>query len=186
MQFLRKNWSSLLLILLILLLVFPQTRMPIQITLNRIFSFAPSEVAAEEREVLEDYQWQLKKIEGSVENLKDSEGEVIVINLWATWCPPCIAEMPAFQELYNDYKNKVNFYFISSEKEEKLKTFLQKRNLSVPVYQPLTEGPELLQSRSLPTTYVISRKGEVVVKKIGAANWNDEDFRKLLNNLISE
>lgn len=184
MDFLKKNWSNLLLIFLVLLLILPQTRMPIQIAVNRLISFSPSEVAEKNRESLEDFHWRLKKIDGPVVDLSHSEGRVVIINLWATWCPPCIAEMPSFQKLYNDYEGKVHFYFITSEKEEKVKRFLEKRDLDLPVYQPVSSGPERLDSNQLPTTYVLSKNGRIAVETTGAANWNDQGFRNLLDKLL--
>ena len=185
MEFLKKNWSNLLFIFLIIILILPQTRKPVQVHINRIFAFSPSEISEEEREKLEDYDWVLKKIGGDQENLSSSEGKVTIVNLWATWCPPCIAEMPSFQKLYNDYSGKADFYFVSSEEPEKLENFLGKHNYSFPVFIPASPAPDVLQSNSLPTTYVISKSGEILVEKTGAADWNDEDFREKLDEWIA-
>lgn len=186
MNFLRKNWSNILFIIFILLLLVPQTRKPIQVALNRLIAFSPSEISEEKRERLEDFNWQLRDLEGQRHYLGESEGEVILINFWATWCPPCIAEMPSFQKLYNDYGKKVKFFFVSSEEGDKLKQFLKKKKYDLPLYQPLSAAPRIMQSNTLPTTFVISRSGEVVVNKKGAANWNDDNFRDLLDELIAE
>ena len=186
MKFLKKNWSNILFIVLILLLIVPQTRKPIQIGLNRLFAFGPSEVAETERVKVESYNWKLATPEGELTNFNASEGNVAIVNLWATWCPPCIAEMPSFQELYNDYSGKVDFYFISSEEPARLLKFMNKNDYSFPVYQPFSGGPAELQSNSLPTTYVISRSGEILVEKTGAADWNSSGFRKKLDEWILE
>ncbi|MGB7784717.1 MAG: TlpA disulfide reductase family protein [Salinimicrobium sp.] len=186
MKFLKKNWSNILLILFLLLMFIPQTRKPVQIALNRLISFSPSEISEANREDLEDYNWQLFRLDGQQINFRQSKGEVAVINLWATWCPPCIAEMPSFQELHADYGQKVDFYFISSEEPEAIKSFLQKKELNIPVYLPLSAGPEQMQSNTLPTTYVISREGKIVVKKTGSANWNAKSFRSTLDGLLGQ
>lgn len=186
MKFLKKNWSNILFILFIALLIIPQTRKPIQVTLNRLIAFSPSEVAPEKRETIDSYNWLLADMEGQRHNFRETEGKVAIVNLWATWCPPCIAEMPSFQKLYEQYGDKVNFYFVSTEEEGKLKQFLEKKNYNLPVYQPLTMAPQKLQSRSLPTTYVISRSGKIAVNKKGTANWNDSGFKELLDQLLAE
>ncbi len=186
MKFLKKNWSNILFILFIILLIVPQTRRPIQVTLNRLIAFSPSEISENKREVLEDYNWHLSGLDGNMVDFNESRGNVALINLWATWCPPCIAEMPSFQKLYDDYGQQVNFYFVSSEEEEKLNLFLNKKNYTLPVYQPFSQTPEKLRSNSLPTTYLISKSGEIVVAKKGAANWNDNSFRHLLDELLEE
>ena len=186
MSFLKKNWSNLLLIAFIILLIVPQTRVPIQVALNRLISVSPSEVSLKKRQGLGTYNWPLQKLDGERVSLDQSRGKVTIINLWATWCPPCIAEMPSFQKLYNEYGDKVDFYFITSEKGEKVNGFLIKKSYTLPVYQPLISGPKELVSSSLPTTYVISKKGKIIVNTTGAANWNDSDFKKLLDNLLKE
>lgn len=186
MKFLRKNWSNILLLLFIILLLIPQTRKPLQVGVNRLISFSPSAVAEDQRQTLKDYHWTLVNMNEEPVNLNQSLGEVVVINIWATWCPPCIAEMPSFQKLYNQYGERIDFYFISSEETEKIQMFLDKKNYRLPVYQPLTQAPHALNSNSLPTTYVISRKGTIVVNKTGAANWNDSGFKDLLEDLIEE
>ncbi|WP_029035912.1 TlpA family protein disulfide reductase [Salinimicrobium xinjiangense] len=186
MEFLKKNWSNILFIIIIILLIIPQTRKPIQVGLNQIIAFSPSKISEKNRESLNDYNWNLVDLQGQPLNFKQSIGEVAVVNLWATWCPPCIAEMPSFQKLYNEYGDKVNFYFVSSEDNGKLQLFLDKKNYDLPVYQPLSLAPEKMQSRSLPTTYVISRSGKIVVNKKGSANWNDSGFKDFLDELLEE
>lgn len=186
MTFLKKNWVNLLLILFLALLIIPQTRKPIQVTLNRLIAFSPSTINEEEREHLQSYSWHLISLEGQPANFIESKGKVAIINLWATWCPPCIAEMPSFQSLYNEYGEKVDFYFISSEEQDRLQTFMQKHDYDLPVFQPRSVAPGQMQSNKLPTTYVISKSGEIVVDKSGAANWNDRNFKKLLDELLNE
>lgn len=186
MKFLKSHWSNIFFLIVIILLFVPHTRKPIQVELNRLFSFSPSEISKGQRNVLQDYNWNLKSLNENSTDLNEAEGKVIIINVWATWCPPCIAEMPSFQELYDDYGRKVDFYFVSSEEAEKLQKFLKKNDYDFPVYQPASSPPELLQATSLPTTYVISREGEIVVEKTGAANWNSSEFRELLDQLLKE
>ena len=186
MEFLKKNWSNILFIVFIILLLVPQTRKPIQVGLNRMISFSPSKIAEDERVTLENYNWNLIDLNGEPVNFKSSIGKVAVVNLWATWCPPCIAEMPSFQKLYDQYGDRVNFYFVSTEEATKLQQFLDKKHYRLPVYQPLDMAPQKLQSRSLPTTIVISRKGKIVVNKEGSANWNDSGFKELLDQLLAE
>ena len=184
--FLKRHGSNILLVVFIILMIIPQTRTPIQIAVNRIFAFSPSEISEEKRQVLTDYDWQLIELEGGITNFSEGRDKVVVLNFWATWCPPCVAEMPSFQKLYDDYGDRVEFYFVSQEEQEPLKKFLLKRNYDLPVYRSLTLIPEQLVSNSLPTTFVISRSGEMVVHKTGAADWNTKEFRKLLQELLED
>ena len=160
--------------------------MPIKVFFSRLISFSPSEIAAEKRTALNTYHWQLGSLEGEKLNLTDSEGKVILINFWATWCPPCVAEMPSLQSLYTDYGDRVDFYFVSMENPEKIAPFMEKKGYDFPVFIPVQEVPAAIRSNSLPTTYVISKKGDIVIDKSGAADWNSKKVRKLLDQLLAE
>jgi thiol-disulfide isomerase/thioredoxin len=184
MTFLKKNWGNILFFAFIILLFIPQTGMPIRVFINRIIAFSPSEVDEEDVVVLEDYQWSLTSLDGDRVNLSNSEGKVILVNLWATWCPPCVAEMPSLQKLYNKYGEDVAFYFVSSESPDRLSAFLQKKGYDFPVYIEKQAPPKLLQSRSLPSTFVISKEGRIVIYKTGSADWNNTKVHDILDRLL--
>ena len=185
-SFLKKNKGNIFFVLLLAIMLVPQTRTPIQVFIQRIFSFSPSEISEEKRVVLRDYNWALSRIDGTSVNLNSSKGKVIVINVWATWCPPCIAEMPSLQELYNTYGASVDFYFISQDPIEKQEIFMQKNAYTFPVYLPQEIAPELLSSNVLPTTYVLARDGSLIIKKTGAADWNATMMHEVLDRLLKE
>lgn len=185
-SFLKKQKSNILFGIVVLLLIIPQTRMPILVTVQRIIAFSPSTIAEDKRETIVDYSWNLRALNASNVNLEDAKNEVIVINLWATWCPPCVAEMPSFQALYDDYGSRVAFYFVSNEKSEILNRFMERHNYTMPIFQALEAAPTQLNSNALPTTYVIAKNGEIVIKKTGVADWNSRKMRSLLDKLIAE
>lgn len=184
--FFKKNWSNVLLAVVILLLFIPQTAMPIKVFFSRLFSFSPSEIAVEKRTALDTYQWQLTSLEGEKVSLVSSKEKVVLINFWATWCPPCVAEMPSLQELYNDYGDAVDFYFVSMEDPEKITRFMNKKDYDFPVFIPIQEVPNAIKSNSLPTTYVISKTGNIVIDKSGVADWNSKKVREVLDQLLIE
>jgi len=186
MNFIKKQWSNILFGVFIVLMIIPQTRMPIQVFIQRFISFSPSEIAKEDRTTLKDYNWNLATLNSERTNLSQSEGKVIIINFWATWCPPCVAEMPELQELYNEYRDKVDFYFITSEKSETVNFFLDKKGFELPVYLQIEKSPEVLESSSLPTTYLISKTGEIIMRKTGAASWNSDKVHEVLDGLLGE
>ena len=184
-KFLRKRWSDILIGLFLVLMLLPQTRQPIQIFIQRLISFSPSTVAEEKQQTLENYNLQIENSAGEIVNLVDYENQVIILNFWATWCAPCIAEMPDFSKVYSDYNEKVNFFFITQDEWDKVKTFEEKRNFGLPYFR-LIEPNEALNYRTLPTTYVIDKKGKIVIDKVGVADWNSKSFRQKLDELISE
>jgi thiol-disulfide isomerase/thioredoxin len=186
MQFIKKHWSNILFVLLIALLLIPQTRLPLQVFIQRLFSGAPGTISNEKQETLSDYNWSLQTPDGKSVDFSSSAGKVIILNSWATWCPPCLAEMPSLQSLYNDYGKKVDFYFVSTEEAETLRQFMARKNYSFPVYMETTAAPAVLLSSALPTTFVISKTGKIVMKETGAADWNSGKVRKLLEELLTE
>jgi thiol-disulfide isomerase/thioredoxin len=185
-KFIKKNWSNVLIIAIIGLLFIPQTGMPIKVFISRLISFSPSEISAEKRETLDTYDWQLETLAGERVNLTSSEGKVILINFWATWCAPCVAEMPSLQDLYSEYQDKMDFYFVSMESPNRVRAFMEKKGYDFPVYIPMQQVPYAIESYSLPTTYVISKDGKIAVDKTGAANWNSESTKRLLDDLLKE
>jgi len=186
MSFIKKQWSNILFGVFIVLMIIPQTRMPIQIFIQRFISFSPSEISQEDRATLKDYNWNLVELNSERTNFSQSEGKVILINFWATWCPPCVAEMPELQELYNEYGDQVDFYFVTNEKPETVNFFLEKKGFELPVFIQIEKSPKVLESSSLPTTYLISKSGEIVMRKTGAASWNSDKVHSVLDALLNE
>jgi len=186
MKFLKKNWSNILFAIVIILLIVPQTRIPIQVFVLRTISFTPGEIDEKERVTMIDYQWNLTTLSSETIDLNRSKGEVTIVSFWATWCAPCLAEMPELQKLYEKFGDKVDFYFVSNEKKATLQNFLEKKNFSIPIYIPLEPSPAALETRSLPTTFLISKSGEIVIHKTGAASWNNERVHELLDSLLNQ
>lgn len=184
-QFLKKHWSNLIAVLAIVLLIVPQTGTPIKVAVQRLFAFSPVLLSEDKQSQLNSYDWPLQSLDGSTVNLKQSDGKVVLINFWATWCPPCIAEMPAMQKLYTKYGDAVDFYFVSSEDPEKLKQFLADKNYQLPVYVQKYAAPAALNGNALPTTYLIDKSGSIVVKETGAKGWDSEKFYSLLDELLA-
>ena len=188
MKISKKQRNNIIFLVLIALLIIPQTRTPIQVLLNKgIALFGPSIEKESNREKILDYNWELKaNSTQEVVNFSNAKGEVIVINFWATWCPPCIAEMPSLHKLHDAYKDKVTFYFVSNEKPETVSAFLKKHNYTFEVYEPLTKYPEAFNVSSIPRTFLIDRQGNIVIDKTGAANWNSDKVRATIDELLNE
>lgn len=168
-------------------MLIPQTRKPIQVLLHKgLALFAPSIEHETNRRLITYQDWQLEDLEGNTINFKDLKGKVIFLNFWATWCPPCIAEMKSIDELFNKYKEDVAFVLVSGEKPKIVQTFLTKKDYDLNSYTPQSKYPVDFNVKSIPRTYVINKKGEIVVDKGGAANWNSESVRVLIKQLLAE
>lgn len=123
---------------------------------------------------------------GSIHSLADYEGNVIFMNIWATWCPPCIAEMPSIHALYNrfDESDGITFLLVSLDDEfDKAKNFMVSRNFNMPIYHFRGKEPGQYESTVIPTTYVISGDGKLVMEKRGLAKYDTPEFEQFLRDL---
>jgi cytochrome c biogenesis protein CcmG, thiol:disulfide interchange protein DsbE len=113
----------------------------------------------------------------------DFGGRLLVLNFWATWCPPCVEEMPSLDELQKRLgPSGVVVLGVSVDKSEKAyRDFLQKANVSFQTARdPAADISAEYGTFKYPETYVIDRNGKVLQKHIGAKNWTDE---QLLNEI---
>ncbi len=192
-NYLRKN-STLKIIgdvvfyVFIILMIIPTTRRDLSAVLIKATLRKPHVKTEISQKVLtsDDYRLLFKDLNGEEYSLADFKDKVILLNFWATWCPPCRAEMPALQDLYADYGNKISFILVSSEEPDKLRQFLGESGFDFPVYMQQSPLPQSFPVQSIPTTFIISNDGKIVVDKTGAANWNSEKFRHQLDELIAQ
>lgn len=130
-----------------------------------------------------------KNPEGHVIELADQRGKVVFINFWATWCPPCIAEMPSINKLYSEFKDddKVVFMMVDVDNNRaKSQKFMDKRKFNLPVYTPASQIPSSYMGGSIPTTIVLNKYGKVVFKHEGMGDFSNEEFRTFLTKLTAE
>ncbi|WP_127138574.1 TlpA family protein disulfide reductase [Flagellimonas oceanensis] len=175
-------------ILAILLILFTPVGFHVRVLVNKVVAtvISPSTVDKDEQAALGSYNWSLVGLDGEPMNLQSKKGEVVLVNVWATWCPPCVAELPGFIDLYSDYKDKVTFAFVANDEKDKVVAFLEKKGYELPVYFQASATPTELESGSIPVTYIIDKQGNIVVDKTGAANWNSDKTRSLLDDLVAE
>lgn len=168
-------------------MLIPQTRKPIQVFLNKgLAMFGPSIEDESNRKILAFESWQLQDLNGNQINFKDLKGKVVLLNFWATWCPPCVAELPHIQDLNQDYKDKIEIVLVSNETSKKVQSFLDDKGFKLNSYVPLTDYPDDFDVSSIPRTFLISKTGAIVIDKTGAANWNSDAVRSQINLLLSE
>ena len=128
-----------------------------------------------------------KNQDGVVIQLSDLQGKVVFLNFWASWCPPCIAEMPSIDHLHTKYKDRKDVIFLMVDVDGKIessKEFMRKRNLKLPVYIPASATPVAYFSGSLPTTVILNKTGNVVFQHIGAADYTSSKISTLIDQLL--
>lgn len=136
-----------------------------------------------------EMQFRMLTSEGEEITLEEFRGSVTFVNVWASWCPPCIAEMPTIETLYRELEDHDDIRFIllsMDEERERAVNFMEGKDFSLPYQFPESRLPEALQSRVLPTTYVISKQGQVIYKKQGIADYSSPSFRDWLVELSKE
>ncbi|WP_068618454.1 redoxin domain-containing protein [Paenibacillus tuaregi] len=100
---------------------------------------------------------------GNKVRLSDSEGQVVLLNIWASWCKPCVKEMPLIQQVIDKDKNKTEAWFINAgEAKGTVTQFLKSHEFQFPVIIDVTGRiSSLYEAHSLPVTYIINRSGRI-------------------------
>lgn len=188
----KKSWwswlSDIVFALLIIGMLIPSTRTPLMVFIKKLTLFGPSVSANDQYGQLttKDLTWKLQNTKGEIVDLGDFQDQPIFLNFWATWCPPCIAEMPSIERLEKEYGDQVHFILVSNENQNITQKFLKEKQLNLSTYQALEQEPELLRSNSIPITYIINKKGEIIAKESGSSKWDSDSVKKLLDQLIEE
>ncbi len=127
----------------------------------------------------------ITSLEGDDIKVSTLRGKTIFINFWATWCPPCIAEMPEIQNLWDDIaSDDIAFLLISTDDEMgKIKSFIERKEFTFPVYKLNGAIPQELSSSAIPSTFVIAPDGRIIYKHLGIANYNTKDFKDFLSKV---
>jgi thiol-disulfide isomerase/thioredoxin len=187
----RSLWQKVLDVLfwlLLILLIVPGPRKVIATHVNRVFLHLKGPGLLSEDKQVEvtdlDYHWVLGNAESEPYFLRDLRGQVIFLNFWATWCPPCVAELPEIEKAYQKHKNQVAFLLVTNENPDVVNAFMQKHGYELPVLYPGTPAPEIFNVKSLPTTFIISREGKIVARKTGASNWDSRAVDRLFEQLL--
>ncbi|TDQ19432.1 thiol-disulfide isomerase/thioredoxin [Algoriphagus boseongensis] len=130
-----------------------------------------------------DYRGQFKDMDGNLVDLQDYRGKVVFINIWASWCGPCRAEMPHISELYKKVKNQpdLEFLLIGTDNDfQKSKNFIEGKNWAFPVVHASFGLNRSLQSESIPTTLVVGKNGKIIFYQEGMSNFNTDEFENFL------
>jgi peroxiredoxin len=120
-------------------------------------------------------------------NLREFRGSLVLLNFWATWCPPCVAEMPEFEKLYQELKPGrfvVLAVSIDTQGQKVVAPFWEKAGLTFPaLLDPSGEVATRYGVRSLPTSFLINPDGEIIARILGPREWPDR-ARTVLGTLL--
>jgi len=174
--------------LLLLMLLIPGPRKVISTTVNRVILLVKTPgMIPEDKQVSlsgEDYGWKLINSDGEQVTLGSYEGKPVFLNFWATWCPPCVAELPEIEKSYRKHWEKVAYLLVTDQEPEVVEAFMEKHGYDLPVTYAVEAPPPSLQHGSIPTTYILSPEGKIVVRKTGAVNWDSRGTERIFEALV--
>ena len=121
--------------------------------------------------------------------LSDLRGKVVMLNFWATWCPPCKEEMPAIQSLYDRFKGQgfaVVALSVDSDGREVVVPFVKEHKLTFQVgLDPKMQVAAAYGVRGLPATFLIDKKGRLVTMALGPREWDSPAARAMIETLLN-
>jgi thiol-disulfide isomerase/thioredoxin len=130
-----------------------------------------------------DYGWQFNALDGRAISFSDFQDQVVFVNVWATWCGPCRAEMPAIQRLHDAVRaDGIALVLVSDEDAATVQQFVGKGGYTFPVYLSQTL-PDVFDTDTIPASFVVSRDGRVVLRHRGAAAWDSAACQSFLRAL---
>ncbi len=134
-----------------------------------------------------DKDFTLTSLEGQEYTLSKLKGNVVILDFWATWCPPCRREIPHLVAIYNKYKDKNLIVIgISAEEKSTLEIFKKENNVNYPILLGNNEVFQRFGVQSIPHTLFIDRKGKIRKTQVGYADELLPVFEALIDTLINE
>lgn len=186
----RKNWSTVIMIaVLILLWVNPDAKAWVmrQMISTGLFNSKIEEKTEESSLVPPNFS--VKNENGEITETSQLRGKVVFINFWASWCPPCRAEFPSVQKLYDRYRSNEDMVFLTVNLDDELilgKNYLQKEKFTIPFLVPNSSIPKELYSGSIPATTILDKTGKIRMHHSGMADYSKASFYQEIEQLLKE
>jgi peroxiredoxin len=130
----------------------------------------------------------LRDLDGELVRLSDFQGKVVLLNFWATWCPPCRKEMPAMQRLYQAYKDKgleIVAVSVDTASTDEVRAFVEELELTFPVLHDRDSLVSRLYSNpGVPSSYLINAQGNLAYRVLGEYDWFGENAKNTVEKLL--
>lgn len=189
-KWMMSNLSTILLtVLFIIILVNPDAKAWLmrQVASTGILNSSISEAGEKPNAKAAYTGLMLKNEDGTLIDSSHLKNKVVFINFWASWCPPCRAEFPSVEKLYNKYKTNPDIVFLMVNLDDNPslgKTYLKEKGFTVPFITPAGNIPGELYNGSLPTTVVLDKKGEIRLHHTGVADYSKDSFYRQIDSLL--
>lgn len=134
------------------------------------------------------YDWSVHTLDGVEVPMEEFRGKVVFVNSWATWCMPCVMEMPSIQELYRSVDpQSVAFVLVTDEDLEDVQEFLDGKDWNLPIYVSRNGLPEGLNgAQGIPFTMIVNPEGRIRFTHVGAGNYDTDAAREFLRTLAEQ
>ena len=186
----RKNWSTVIMIAVhIFIWVNPDAKAWVMRQMISTGLFNSKIEEKTEKSSLVPPNFSVKNENGEIIDTAQLRGKVVFINFWASWCPPCRAEFPSVQKLYDRYRSNEDMVFLTVNLDDEIilgKKYLQKEKFSIPFLVPNGSVPKELYSGSIPTTTVLDKTGKIRMHHSGMADYSKDSFYKEIDRLLKE
>ena len=128
----------------------------------------------------------ISALKGDPVKVRDFTGKITLLNFWATWCPPCRAEMPSIERLYQQMSG-TNFRIVAidaGEQRAQVASFIEKNKYTFPIYLDESNAlSSIFAARGIPSTYLVNKEGKVIAARIGAMEYDQAELIKLLKEM---
>ena len=131
-----------------------------------------------------DFDWRIRPLSGESTSLEAFRGRVLFINLWASWCKPCVREMASIERLRERVADTgIEFLVVAAEGERPVRRFLRRYSYDLPIYLEEHRIPAAFGLIGLPTTWVVDHLGRIVLLRHGEAVWDTDEVEAFLRSL---
>jgi thiol-disulfide isomerase/thioredoxin len=146
--------------------------------------------AQSDTERLLPFDWRVRAVDGREIPMARFRGRPIVLNLWATWCTPCVAELGSIERLQDSLRaqgrDDIVFLLVSLETRRSVQRFQDRRPIGLPLFVELDPMPAVLGIRAVPTTWLIDRDGRITATHRGARVWDAPDAIALVQRALPQ
>lgn len=188
----RKNWFSYLLLTVLLVFIFNRDAKAWLLRQVLRTGFFDAKIEKQDTRLVnttDTADFSLTDPGGNKVDIATFRGKVVLLNFWASWCPPCRAEFPSLEAFYRKMKSDPGLVILSINEDDDAamgREFILSKGYTIPVYTRAGNLPADVFSGSLPTTVVLDKRGVVRMKEEGMANYNNSKFQDQLRLMINE
>jgi len=152
--------------------------------LNKWFAKTPTIISTENRRKIESYDWKLKDAEWDYFNFNKAKGKVVLINFWASWNLPSRAQLDDIQEMYDQYKGKIEFYIITDEERADPEEMMNRKGYTFPITYRIIGEPSPFKLLEPSGTYLLDSDGSIIIHQTEISDWDNEKVTDFLDSLL--